>query len=818
MWRSSAAAALGHVPGASTPRSDCAGLLCCCPPVMARKARAPHISLEAQLQQLTLLSDLDVDSENIEQLGPVIKSLDEARQQDEFMRLLRRFVHKKDEEIEQVCNENHQDFVSAVDELLIVRSGTVSLKHRLNELNQEIQAGGESLSLRKKALLEKQRVVQNIDEAVEVLQGCVQVLEMGALVDELIAQRKYYSALRRLDELEHVQLKPLMHHEVAQRMLDSIPDTRERVRLEVTKQMKGWLYEVREKGGAVGRIALNTMDMRQQRWRQRSQRDPMLSLSKVNSPIEQVVNERFEVNYLDNAEVKIDFRPLYQSIHIYEVLDQRARLQENYQDDRKAQANLLLSQSLSLRDSVALNALLEQVVGFFVVEHHVMHTSPPGFRPEAEVEDLWETMCERIVEIVSAGLRESHDTRVYVEAKSSVQTFIRTLESLGFSVARLNTLLLTLFRQFAMLLRERFASDFQQAIREAQHQPMMVHDQDELAKVLTVCWLHPGEAEQLQAQRFPLSLPFSQTYPLCCMDIRSLVEQYYNFSSGFTQYHREIDEILKQSLDELLIQQISTNIRATVEHSHNLNQIAQIIVNAEHFQLACAELEAWLASSRNVHRGGKLDLDASAHLATTCEIAQKRVDTALFAKLDQFLDLLEYDWAPPSSRRTDSLQPSGYVRDMLDWLTTMMESALVLLSPSAKAASFKSSFMHVTNRLLNAALLDPDVRQVNLNGLENLELDVTFLYHYARSLHIDGMDGVFGQIRQTLAVILSDSVSEYALSPVARQQKFAQVQPLKVAGVLEKLVAYHQAHGASQADQAAKRIRERDMVLRLVSR
>ena len=110
------------------------------------------------------------------------------------------------------------------------------------------------------------------------------------------------------------------------------------------------------------------------------------------------------------------------------------------------------------------------------------------------------------------------------------------------------------------------------------------------------------------------------------------------------------------------------------------------------------------------------------------------------------------------------------------------------------------------------------MRQVNLNGLENLELDVTFLYHYARSLHIDGMDSVFGQIRQTLAVILSDSVSEYALSPVARQQKFAQVQPLKVAGVLEKLVAYHQAHGASQADQAAKRIRERDMVLRLVSR
>ena len=116
------------------------------PPVaMVRKARAPHVSLEAQLQQLTLLSDVEPNSENFEQLGPIIKSLDEAHQQDEFLLQLREFVRKKDEEIEQVCNDNHQEFVSSVDELLIVRSGTVNLKHRINELNQEVQSSGHAL-------------------------------------------------------------------------------------------------------------------------------------------------------------------------------------------------------------------------------------------------------------------------------------------------------------------------------------------------------------------------------------------------------------------------------------------------------------------------------------------------------------------------------------------------------------------------------------------------------------------------------------------------------------------------------------------------
>lgn len=109
---------------------------------------------------------------------------------------------------------------------------------------------------------------------------------------------------------------------------------------------------------------------------------------------------------------------------------------------------------------------------------------------------------------------------------------------------------------------------------------------------------------------------------------------------------------------------------------------------------------------RNANRGGKLELEASAHLATTLEVAQKRIDTALFVKLDQFLDLLEYDWTPATSRQGSQVQVSGYIRDMLDWLTTMMDSALVLLPPDAKAATYKSSFMHVTNRLLVRFALD----------------------------------------------------------------------------------------------------------------
>ncbi|WFD25756.1 Rab GTPase-binding exocyst subunit S15 [Malassezia nana] len=785
---------------------------------MVRKGRAPHVSLEAQLQQLTLLSDIDSNPESFEQLGPIIKSLDEAHQQDEFLLQLREFVHKKDEEIEQVCNENHQEFVSSVDELLIVRSGAVNLKHRINELNQEVQSSGHALFKKKKDLIEQQRVGQNINETIEMLQEFQNVLEITSVVDELIQQNKYYSALRRLDELENEHLKPLMQYELAQMIRDSIPDMRERVCMDVTKQLKSWMYDVREKSGAVGRVALETMETRQQRWRHRSQKDPMLRMSSINSPIEQIVNERMEVNFLQNDKVHVDFKPLYQCIHIHEVLNQREKLQANYHEDRKAQANLLLSRHLNMHQSNReLMALLEEVIGYFVIECHVSYTSPPSFRPMGEVEDVWENVCERLVDMVNVGLRDCKDTKVFIETKAALQTFVRTMESLEFSVTRMNGVILSLFRRFAELLRERFANDFHQAVREAQHQPMIVNNPNELAKVLSVCWLKPGEAEELQKQSFPLSLPFSQTYPLCCMDIRSLVEQYYNFSGGTSQRIRDIDAILTQSIDELLVQQISVNIRETVEQSNNLSQIAQIIVNIEHFQLACKELEAWLTDSRTSHPSSRLVLGASHHLATTLEIAQKRIDTALFVKLDQFLDLLEYDWTPSQLRSGSQHQASPYLRDLIDWLSTMMDSALILLPSAAKSATFQSCFMHITNRILNSSLLDREVNRVNMAGLTHLERDVTFLYNYALSLHVDGMEGVFGQIRQTLAVILSESVSEYALSSLARSQKFPQAQPVKVSQILDKLAAFY-ASQPGQTELAQKCQRERDMVRRLIQR
>lgn len=103
---------------------------------MATRPRRPLISLQAHLQSLLLSTSLEASSagpsstpflnpngagpsssssvhadlaqDNLQQLGPIIKNLDEAGQADAFLRLLREYARGEEERIKTICDDNSQ--------------------------------------------------------------------------------------------------------------------------------------------------------------------------------------------------------------------------------------------------------------------------------------------------------------------------------------------------------------------------------------------------------------------------------------------------------------------------------------------------------------------------------------------------------------------------------------------------------------------------------------------------------------------------------------------------------------------------------------
>lgn len=55
-----------------------------------------------------------------------------------------------------------------------------------------------------------------------------------------------------------------------------------------------------------------------------------------------------------------------------------------------------------------------------------------------------------------------------------------------------------------------------------------------------------GAQKLTMMNRFPCVLPFSQMYPLCCIDIRNFLNQFYFFLDDHFQHSDIIDETLRK--------------------------------------------------------------------------------------------------------------------------------------------------------------------------------------------------------------------------------------------------------------------------------
>lgn len=121
--------------------------------------------------------------------------------------------------------------------------------------------------------------------------------------------------------------------------------------------------------------------------------------------------------------------------------------------------------------------------------------------------------------------------------------------------------------------------------------------------------------------------------------------------------------VVPQSLDELLSQKIC---RSLVERlsSQYLGQIVQILINLEHFETACSELEQLLIAARSsTSAGGPIILNATEEFRSNKKTAEKRIFELVNSKIDDLVETAEYDWyvaRPPSAPpRPPANHPTG---------------------------------------------------------------------------------------------------------------------------------------------------------------
>ncbi|OJJ94609.1 hypothetical protein ASPACDRAFT_37663 [Aspergillus aculeatus ATCC 16872] len=734
------------------------------------------------------------DTDYLDQLIPSIKEYSIGNRTSQLLQSLAKFASDKEAEIEAICNTNHQEFVASINQLLRIREGTVSLTAEILDLNQSIQASTERLAEQKRALVESRSHRQNIDESSGAIQDCLEVLRLANQIHDLLSRKNHYAALRALEELQNVHLKGVTHYKIAEMIQRSVPATQKIIAEAVMSDLNTWLYRIREMSQYLGEIALYHTDLRKSRQKERAGALPYLGQFKLNSAIELVSDESEEYDLLQNDELQVDFTPLLECLHIHRSLGRIDMFRLEYANTRRRQKELLLPTSITLidEDGACLHNLLEEMAGFAIVERSTMKRIP-DLRSPMDVDELWDSMCQAAVSLIMKALREVDNAESLLKIKNLIALFMQTMNTWDFPVGVFDTFLLTLFEKYADLLKKRFSDDFQEIVSTDDYMPMPIQTVEEYEKVLNVSWYNPEKPHK--EQMFPCVLPFSQMYPLCCIDIRNFLNQFYFFANDDFPHTNVIDETLKDALDELLSNKVCDTLVERLS-SQYLGQIVQILINLEHFEHACRELELLLAAARSQTSSSEfVKLNATEKFKNNKKAAEKRIFEVVNSKIDDLIETAEYDWMahiPPT-------EPSNYMQTLTRFLSNIMNSTLLGLPTEIKELIYFDALSHAANMIL-ALPLSSDVKKINTNGVLALAKDVEYLYQFVDSLGVPILRENLDELQQTVQLMQADNTDEfYDIS--TRNKKYGRVDAINGPVLLEKIMRTVQS--AAKTDKFA---------------
>ncbi|KAK3567718.1 hypothetical protein QTP86_022680, partial [Hemibagrus guttatus] len=760
---------------------------------------------------------------NTEPLNPSPnRSVYDGQEHGLFMEKLEGRIRNHDREIEKMCNHHFQGFVDSITELLKVRGEAQKLKGQVTETNQKLQNNGKELLTSMDELRRCRLQQRNIATTIDKLTHCLPVLEMYSRLQEQMRAKRYYPALCTLEQLEQNCLPKAGQYRFCTIMAENIPVLRTHIRDVSMSDIKDFLESIRKHSDKIGETAIKQAQVRSSRdsavtrqqrtgsgWRLRKEvgsgtemdRSGGSPLSEEDSGILDVEDEEDEE--VPGAQDLVDFSPVYRCMHIYTVLTpsfnvQGARdtFESYYRKQRRKQARLVLQPHSNMHETLeGYRRYFNQIVGFFVVEDHILHTTQ-GLVNRAYVEELWELALSKSIAALRTHSSYCTDPDLILDLKSLIVLFADTLQGYGFPVNQLFDMVLEMRDQYGEILLKKWSQSFRQILDQDNYSPIPAATEEEYQLIISQ---FPFQDSELETMSFPKKFPFSEFVPKVYSQLKEFIYACLKYSEDLHLSSTEIDDMIRKSTNLLLTRTLSNCLQYAIKKKNvGLAELVQIIVNTTHLELSCHYLEEFISNITNVPPDtvNTTKLYGTSTFKDARHAAEEEIYTNLNLKIDQFLQLADYDWMAAQGGG----QASDYLSDLIAFLCSTFAVFTHLpgnpieharLPGKVAQTACMSACKHLSTSLLQL-LLEADVRQVSMGALQQFNVDVKECEGFARAGPVPGFQGdtlllAFIDLRQLLDLFTQWDWSTYLADYGRPTCKYLRVSPHTALALLEKM-------------------------------
>uniref|UniRef100_A0A8B9KRZ7 Exocyst complex component n=1 Tax=Astyanax mexicanus TaxID=7994 RepID=A0A8B9KRZ7_ASTMX len=356
----------------------------------------------------------------------------------------------------------------------------------------------------------------------------------------------------------------------------------------------------------------------------------------------------------------------------------------------------------------------------------------------------------------------------------------------GFSVNRLFDLLFEIRDQYNETLLKKWALVFREIFEEDNYSPIPVETEEEYKSVISRFPFHDAEIEK---QPFPKKLPMSQSVPQIYIQVKEFIYASLKFSESLHRSSTEIDDMLRKSTNLLLTRTLSGCLQNLIKKPHiGLTELVQIIINTTHLEQACKYLEDFITNITNVspETVHTTRLYGLSTFKDARHAAEGEIYTKLNQKIDEFIQLADYEW---NIGESDG-RASGYLMDLINFLRSTFQVFTHLPGKVAQTACM-SACKHLATSLMQM-LLDTELKQISMGAIQQFNLDVIQCELFASSEPVPGFQGdtlqlAFIDLRQLLDLFMVWDWSTYLADYGQPTSKYLRVNPSTALALLEKM-------------------------------
>lgn len=722
-------------------------------------------------------------------VGQIFRAIQDGDDQQKFVEHLQARIADHDKDIERMCNFHYQGFVDSVGELLKVRGFAESLKEEVLDTNKALQRSCQPVLKQGSELQKARKVLLNIAATTEHLQTCLPVLQVYCKLNDQINSKRYYPALKTLEQLEHTYLPRVRRYRFCEKIAQNIPKIRNSIKEASMSDLTDFLESIRKHSDMIGEEAMIQVQKRTslENSAPKKQRSSM-----TDSSLTEVDKDSLEEEYVDEdeeealAQDKVDFSPVYRCLHIYTVLGEKEVFESYYRRERTKQARLTITPQGSAYDSVSFyQKYFYQIVGFFVVEDHIFNTTD-GLASSEYIEKLWNMALSKINETLTNLTACCIDATLLLQIKDQIVLFLATLNSYGFNTTAISDLLVVLKDQYNEILMQTWLQKFSNIFDEDNYTAILVNTPEEFEDIVKN---FPFRDENLRKAPCPKELPFSQFVPKVYREIKEFIYACHKFSLELNLTDTERDDMIRKSTNVLLTRTLSGCLTALIrKHSLGLAELVQVIVNTIQLEKACVYLEDFISNitgtqGDNIHaaslQGTSIFRDAGSE-------AEQEIYKRLNFKVNEFLELSTYDWSMEDSDG----KASDYILDIIRFLEGSFK-AFTNLPQKVAITACMSACKHLAQSLMNF-LLDDSIRYISMGAIQQFSLDVIQCELFVNSEPVPGFkDGTlqmtFVELRQLLDLFLEWDWAAYLADYNNPKRRYNRVTPQTAITILEKM-------------------------------